>query len=92
MNLKEKNLYLCANFQANFKMSRIAIIRLLSIVTALLFLAFTGSAAQEKKFNVTETIMHHVLDAHEWHLWGEGHQGTSIYLPVILYDRSKSVV
>jgi F-type H+-transporting ATPase subunit a len=91
VNLKEKNLYLCANFQANFKMSRIAIIRLLSIVTALLFLAFTGSAAQEKKFNVTETIMHHVLDAHEWHLWGEGHQGTSIYLPVILYDNGIKV-
>ncbi len=28
--------------------------------------------------------MHHVKDAHEWHLWGPEHGGTSIYLPVIL--------
>ena len=30
--------------------------------------------------------MHHVKDAHEWHLWGPEHGGTSIYLPVIIYD------
>ncbi|MBL6660670.1 MAG: F0F1 ATP synthase subunit A [Crocinitomicaceae bacterium] len=29
-------------------------------------------------------IMHHVKDAHEWHLWGPEHGGTSIYLPIIL--------
>lgn len=72
-------------------MSRAGIVRLFSIVVSLLFLAFTGGAAQEKKFNVTETIMHHVLDAHEWHLWGEGHEATSIYLPVILYDNGFKV-
>jgi F-type H+-transporting ATPase subunit a len=32
-------------------------------------------------------IMHHIQDAHEWHLWGEGHSGTSIYLPIILFDK-----
>ena len=30
--------------------------------------------------------MHHVKDAHEWHLWGSEHEGVSIHLPVILYD------
>ena len=39
---------------------------------------------EEKEFNVSEMIMHHVKDAHEWHLWGPEHGGTSIYLPVIL--------
>ncbi len=38
----------------------------------------------EKEFNVSEMIMHHVKDAHEWHLWGPEHGGTSLYLPVIL--------
>ena len=38
----------------------------------------------EEEFNVSEMIMHHVKDAHEWHLWGPEHDGTSIYLPVIL--------
>tara|TARA_B100001059_G_C17802583_1_gene567103 strand:- start:136 stop:1251 length:1116 start_codon:yes stop_codon:yes gene_type:complete len=38
----------------------------------------------EKEFNVSEMIMHHVKDAHEWHLWGPEHGGTAIYLPVIL--------
>jgi F-type H+-transporting ATPase subunit a len=27
-------------------------------------------------------IMHHIKDAHEWHLWGE----TAVYLPIILVD------
>jgi F-type H+-transporting ATPase subunit a len=40
----------------------------------------------EKEFNVSEMIMHHIKDAHEWHLWGPEHGGTSIYLPVILFD------
>ncbi|MBL4862704.1 MAG: F0F1 ATP synthase subunit A [Crocinitomicaceae bacterium] len=41
---------------------------------------------QEESFNVNEMIMHHVMDAHEWHLWGDAHEGTSIYLPIILVD------
>jgi F-type H+-transporting ATPase subunit a len=43
-------------------------------------------AAHEEKFNVGEMIMHHISDAHEWHLWGGHHNSTSIYLPVILVD------
>jgi F-type H+-transporting ATPase subunit a len=42
--------------------------------------------SSEKEFNVGEMIMHHVKDAHEWHLWGGEHDGVSIYLPVILMD------
>jgi F-type H+-transporting ATPase subunit a len=41
---------------------------------------------EEKEFNVSEMIMHHIKDAHEWHLYGPEHGGTSIYLPVILSD------
>lgn len=43
-----------------------------------------ASGHEEKEFDVSEMIMHHVKDAHEWHLWGPEHGGTSIYLPVIL--------
>jgi F-type H+-transporting ATPase subunit a len=53
--------------------------------------SFAGNATKEKKFDVTETIMHHIGDAHEWHLWGEGHSGTSIYLPVIIYDKELKI-
>ncbi|GAB4249921.1 MAG: F0F1 ATP synthase subunit A [Vicingaceae bacterium] len=42
--------------------------------------AETGKELEEKKFNPAELILHHISDAHEWHLWGE----TAIYLPVIL--------
>lgn len=41
---------------------------------------------KEEKFNVGEMIMHHIKDAHEWHLWGGHHNSRSIYLPVILID------
>lgn len=56
------------------------------------FLIFTNAFAnkealhEEKPFNVNEMIMHHIKDAHEWHLWGGHHNSTSIYLPVILVD------
>lgn len=42
--------------------------------------------AGEKTFNPVPTIMHHIGDAHEWHLWGEGDNSVSIPLPIILWD------
>ncbi|MEY3237941.1 MAG: hypothetical protein RI883_2042 [Bacteroidota bacterium] len=42
--------------------------------------------SEKKEFNVGEMIMHHIKDAHEWHLWGPEHGGSSIYLPIILID------
>lgn len=46
---------------------------------------------EEKEFNVGEMIMHHIKDAHEWHLWGGHDNSTSIYLPVILIDGGMKV-
>lgn len=40
----------------------------------------------ESTFNPVPTIMHHIGDAHEWHLWGEGDNSVSIPLPIILWD------
>ena len=39
-----------------------------------------AAPAKEEKFNPGEMIIHHISDAHEWHLWGHTHMG----LPVIL--------
>jgi F-type H+-transporting ATPase subunit a len=43
---------------------------------------------EEKPFNVNDMIMHHIKDAHEWHLFGSEEKGNavSIYLPIILVD------
>jgi F-type H+-transporting ATPase subunit a len=35
--------------------------------------------------------MDHIADAHDWHLWGEGHNSVSISLPVIVYTKSKGI-
>ena len=40
----------------------------------------------DEKFNVSEMIMHHIKDAHEYHLWGGHDDAVTIYLPVILAD------
>lgn len=37
-------------------------------------------------FNVNDMIMHHVMDAHEFHFWGGQHDGVTLYLPIIIYD------
>src|ERR1044071_5389060 len=46
-------------------------------------------AATEKKgkFNAGQTIIEHITDSHDWHLWGH----TSIHLPVILYSKDRGV-
>ena len=66
--------------------------KMLAVITAILMSTslfgeelFNDEDEVEHKFNVNEMIMHHIQDAHEWHLWG-GHEGTSIYLPIILMD------
>ena len=64
------------------------------IVLSLICLTFSSSVfaggdvsstSDDGLYNPVPTIMHHIADAHEWHLWGEGDNSFSIPLPVILY-------
>ena len=63
------------------------------IVFALSFLVYQplANAAEEENFNVGEMIMHHIKDAHEWHIAGPEHGGIIIYLPIILHDNGFKV-
>ncbi|MFM7218104.1 MAG: F0F1 ATP synthase subunit A [Bacteroidota bacterium] len=36
-------------------------------------------------------IVEHITDAHDWHLWGEGHHAVSLPLPVIVYNKERGV-
>ncbi|MGV3612648.1 MAG: F0F1 ATP synthase subunit A [Fluviicola sp.] len=59
------------------------------LVAILIFLpsfATVHEVEKVEKFNVGGMIMHHISDAHEWHLWGGHHDGVSVYLPIILVD------
>ncbi len=47
----------------------------------------SGASEEGEKFDVSEVIMHHVLDDHVWHFF-DGHYGT-IYLPVIVYSADR---
>ncbi|MBA6151904.1 F0F1 ATP synthase subunit A [Gelidibacter maritimus] len=68
----------------------------LNTLRAVLFLVFSvaitnfGFASQEDEdqdegFNATEMIMHHVKDAHEFHIVDWNNEPISIALPIILY-------
>jgi len=64
------------------------------IIVALLIFLFSGSVAfsednQGKSFNPGDMIMHHVTDAHEWHIW-DGAFGT-IPLPIIIYSEKSGL-
>ena len=37
-------------------------------------------------FNPSDFIIHHIADAHDIHLWGEGHSSVHIPLPIIVYS------
>lgn len=46
----------------------------------------------KEEFNPGETIMHHIVDSHEWHLATIGDLHISAPLPVILYSQEKGFV
>lgn len=80
------------------KKFNLLIITILSVLMTQVVLASeTGDAHgdtthhEKEEFNVGEMIMHHIKDAHEWHLWGGHHNSTSIYLPIILLDGGMKV-
>ncbi len=64
------------------------IFRALVIAIILILTPMTSSAAggSEGEFNPADLIMHHVTDAHEWHLFDIGETAVTIPLPVILYS------
>ncbi len=52
----------------------------------------TEHAAQpahaEAEEDISQTILHHIADAHEWHFWGEGDEKVAIPLPVLLFTNN----
>lgn len=42
--------------------------------------------------DVTKFIFEHILDSHDWHLWGEHEHAVSIPLPIILYSNTNGLV
>jgi len=49
--------------------------------------AFASGQEEGEEFNAGEMIMHHILDTHEWHVFGDVH----IPLPVILYHKGEGL-
>ncbi|HBS85430.1 MAG: ATP synthase F0 subunit A [Bacteroidetes bacterium GWF2_38_335] len=47
---------------------------------------------EENKFQPGSFILHHILDAHEWHIGKFGEQEVSIPLPVILFTEKNGLV
>lgn len=62
------------------------------LLSLFLSLSFVGNASEtsedksdEKEFNVTDMIMHHIKDAHDFHIMDWNGHAVSIPLPVILW-------
>jgi len=45
-----------------------------------------AAAEDSDEFNAAEFILHHVVDAHDWHIYGEGENAIHLHLPIILID------
>ena len=45
-----------------------------------------GGKNEDEEYDVTGEIMHHISDAHEWHIWGDDDATVSVHLPIILID------
>jgi F-type H+-transporting ATPase subunit a len=49
--------------------------------------AAAGEGHEEEE-DISQTILHHIADSHEWHFWGEGENKVAIPLPVILWTKN----
>ena len=47
---------------------------------------------EEAGFNAGDMIMHHISDAHDWHMWDWKGHAVSIPLPVIIYEKGKGLI
>lgn len=69
--------------------------RLLSVFMLGLFLGLSPAAqANEEapaKFDAGKMIVEHITDAHDWHLFGEGHNSVSVPLPIIIYNSERGL-
>ena len=70
--------------------------RLKNSIIIFFVLVFTGTTVfgapdgADGKFDPSSFIIDHIVDSHEWHLWDKKDGGSvAIYLPVILYSKSK---
>ena len=75
----------------NFIRKQLKITGLVLFLISLYAVPATASEKEDEGFNASETINHHIADAHDWHLWdSKGEDGeihpVSIALPIILWD------
>jgi F-type H+-transporting ATPase subunit a len=79
----------------NFNYSKIAFLSILFSFFAITTAAASGG--DDEKFDITQMINHHILDAHEWHFYttkddaGKEHH-VSLPLPIILYTEGETAV
>lgn len=55
------------------------------MISGVVYSSETDNEKQDEKFDPKEMILHHVKDAHEFHLWDWNHHPVSIPLPIILW-------
>ena len=89
-------MYFCTEFQerkrTTLKTAHLSSIRLFllgaifSLVTASTFASSKSTEGEE--FNVSETIMHHISDAHDFHILDWDGHAVSVPLPVILWTEN----
>jgi F-type H+-transporting ATPase subunit a len=75
------------SFEAKFDLKQVmkTLLVILFIVVYPL-VSNAGGGEPGAKFDPGKMITDHITDAHDWHLWGEGHNSVSIPLPVIAYS------
>lgn len=72
-------------------MSRIVLLIALLAVPFLGFSADSEESHGEGGFNAGEMIMHHIGDAHDWHILDYDGHPVSIPLPIIIYDKNNGL-
>ena len=51
----------------------------------------THETEKDKPIDISKIAFEHILDAHSWHFWGEGHNAVALPLPIIIYSNTKGI-
>jgi len=71
------------------KSTILSIVMAVSVILPVVSRAGDSPAETKAPLNVSEVILHHVMDDHIWHFF-DGHYGT-LYLPVIVYTAERGL-
>ncbi len=72
----------------NLRQFAATLLAFIALGTTAIFASDAAHSEEKEPLDVTGMIMHHIADAHEFHIYGEGETSVTMPLPIILWTNN----